>query len=284
MVKQLHAFIAWLLYTSLFAALCALMLCMATESLLLRVLSPFITPLHGYVIGCTLVVYNAHFLIRKNIFTKQDATDRQDWSVRNRQWHFIVCGVGVMLAGVSLLHLSWEIIIASIVLGMLSFMYTLPLLPLGRRLRDWGLVKIFTLTAVWTITTAILPMLYWKQTISNYPMEIAMRFVFMFSLCVAFDIRDSRTDAISGIVTVPNLVGIQRSKKIINAAIVLFLLLAIVQYKRYSVENRLLAEVLTTIASGYILNKAGGDRSDIFYLGLVDGLMLLNGLLVVVLS
>ena len=284
MVKRLYAFIAWLLYTSLFAALCALALCVATETLLLRKLPPLLTALHGYVIGCTLVVYNAHFLIRKNIFTRQAPTDRQNWSLYNRYWHFAVCGIGALLALYCLFYLDWHIILASVVLGALSFAYTLPLLPLGKRLRDWGVVKIFTLTAVWTITTAILPMFYWGMPVVDYPMEIAMRFVFMFSLCVAFDIRDLRADAMSKIITVPNRIGISRSKKLMYASLILFLILAVIQYVRYGIENRLLAELLTTIAAGFVLHKAGGERSDKFYLGYVDGLMLLNGLLVILLS
>jgi 1,4-dihydroxy-2-naphthoate octaprenyltransferase len=174
-----------------------------------------------------------------------------------------------------------QILIGCAVLAVLSFAYSLPILPLKnkRRLKDFGWVKILVLTLVWTIVTSVLPMLYWDVSLSAYPFEILIRFVFLFTLCVAFDIRDMQTDLEAGIATLPNLIGVKNSYRLMDVALVLFVLLSIIQYIRYPIAGRLAGEVITALATKLVINHSKTHSSDRVYLGLVDGMMLLYGLL-----
>ena len=238
-----------------------------------------------------MMVYNAHFLLGHQFFKiKADKTlqllpGRTNWTRRNRHWHFIIFGLGLLLAFYCFLKMHEVLLIISLVLGVLSFAYTIPLLPpelLGvRSLRDWGLSKIFTLTAVWTIVTCILPMLFWNKNPLSYPYEIAMRFVFMFALCVAFDVRDMETDLKRKIQTLPNLIGFQKSMWLMKGTLVLFLVLSVIQYWRYPSVGRLVAEILTTILCFVVLKKVTPQRNEQYFLGWVDGMMLVYGLLII---
>ena len=244
MQHVLKSFTDWLLYTSVFAACCAISLCLATERLILGAL-PQPSELHAFIAGSTLVVYNAHFLLRR---TEARKSDRYRWTLTHRYWHLIMVITGLSLIAFSLFFVSREILLTCLLLGVLSFGYTFPLLPFGQgRLRDYGWVKILTLTLVWTITTAVLPMLHWNVSVYAYPLELLIRFVFLFTLCIAFDVRDMQTDMREDILTIPNVIGINRSYSLMYFTIVVFALLCIFQYFRVGNETHLLIAAIVSI-------------------------------------
>lgn len=277
----LKKFTDWILYTSVFAALCAVSLCVATERLIIHHLPVLFSPLHQFIAGSTLMVYNAHFLFKRSL---PKISDRYAWTKKYRYWHFIIFFIGIFLSAINLFSLSENILIACIILGALSFTYTLPILPFNTRLRDSGLVKIITLTLVWTIVTSVLPMLYWQDSLTNFPFEIIMRFVFMFTLCIAFDIRDMQTDMNVSIRTLPNVLGLKNSYKLIHVSLLTFFILCMVQYIRYPDAGRLFGEIFIVILTKYAINYCKKYPSDKNYLGLVDGMMLLYGFVIVIAS
>lgn len=171
---------------------------------------------------------------------------------------------------------SLKIFLCCIVLALLSFAYSLPLLPFTekRKLRDFGWVKILVLSGVWTIVTSVLPILYWDKSLSAFPYEILLRFVLLFILCLAFDIRDMQTDLQAHIYTLPNKIGERNTYRLINWMIVLFLALGIIQYLRYPSLLRLTGDLLTTLLTWLAIRYTKKHPSDKAYLGLVDGIML----------
>ena len=267
------AFINWILYTSVFAALCALGLCMATERLILQTMPPLFTPLHIFILGSSLVIYNIHYVIKK---AAPGISDRFRWTQRNRHWHWILLITGLLLCNVFWWMFSLEIFLCCVVLAVLSFAYSLPLLPLkGKRLRDFGWIKILVLSGVWTIVTSVLPILYWDKQLSAFPYEILLRFVLLFILCLAFDIRDMQTDLQADIYTLPNKIGVRNTYLLIDIMIVLFVILGIIQYLRYPSLLRLTGDLLTALLARLAVGYTKKHPSDKAYLGLVDGIMLI---------
>src|SRR5690606_36460976 len=108
-------------------------------------------------------------------------------------------------------------------------------------------------TGVWTIVTSILPMLYWQTTVVNFPFEVAIRFVFMFTLCVAFDIRDMQTDVEAGIITLPNLIGLKNSYRLIDIALLLFVVFCSIQYAKHPSAVRITGVLLTAIITKMVI-------------------------------
>ena len=271
----------WILYTSTFAACCAVGLCMATEHLLVGETTRLWSPLHILIFGGVLVVYNTHFVLKKST---PELSDRFGWSQHYKFWHYLIILSGVALISVNLFSLTREIIVACIILSVLSFAYSIPLLPLAnkKRLRDYGWVKIILLTSVWTIVTAVFPILINNKEVSDYPFEILIRFTFLFSLCLAFDIRDMQTDTGDGIATVPGIIGVKRSYQVIDCSLVLFMIFSIIQYIRYLVPSRLMAEIATVMITKMIMMYTKRNASDRVYLGMVDGVMLFYSLLILV--
>lgn len=275
----IYRMINWLLYTSLFAAACSTGLCMATERLLIARIPPLFTALHALVFGSTLIVYNAHYIIKR---AAPNTSDRYAWTQKNRYWHFIFFISGITICISSLFFLSWKILLGCVVLGFLSFAYSIPLLPFAnkKRIRDFGWIKITVLTSVWTIVTSVLPMLYWDKSLTAYPYEILIRFVFMFILCVAFDIRDMQTDLDSDIFTLPNLIGLKNSYRLMDLAILLFMVLCTIQYIRYPSGTRFAGELITAVVTKMAINYTKTHATDRVYLGLIDGMMLFYAIMV----
>lgn len=281
--KAIHSLVDWILYTSMFAAMCAVALCMATEHLLLNAIPELFTSLHLLVFCSTLFVYNTHYLLKKST---PELSDRYGWSQQHKYWHYLFLAIGILGCVISVFLLPWELLVACGVLGVLSFSYSIPVLPINyekRRLKDFGGVKLVVLTTVWTIVTAVLPILYHDHNIIEYPYEILMRFVFMVTLCVAFDIRDMQTDMDNGIATLPNMIGVKGSYKVMSIAMILFIAMSIGQFLRYPSARRLIAELVVALCTKLAVDYARKYPSDRAYLGLVDGMMLLYGLLILLL-
>lgn len=268
----------FVLFTSLFSALCAVALCMATEKLLLHGMPPVFSSLHFFIMGCTLVVYNVHYLIKKST---AELSDQYAWVQKNRKWNyaFLILGFLLSIAFVfQMPHAVWQV---CMLLALFSFAYSLPILPLKQkhRLKDFGWVKIILLAIVWTSVTAVLPILFWHSSLLQFPFELLIRFVFLFVLCLAFDVRDMEVDLEAGIYTLPNKIGLQNTDTLIRVLLFVFFALALIQYFRFALLLRLIINIVSALLTLIAIRFVRKYPSDYNYILLLDGQMLLNGIL-----
>ncbi len=273
------AIIKRILYSSLFAACCAVGLSMATERLLLGERPYFFTFLHGFIAANTLCIYNIHYYV-KNI--QPGVSDRADWSRRHRWLHVFFIFGGAVFSLICLWFLPFKVICVSIFLGVLALGYSLPVLPFPqkKRLKDWGILKLILLSTVWTSVTVVMPMFYWNKRFEAYDVEFLLRFVFMLPLCIAFDIRDRDTDKENSIYTLPNAIGLSASYRLMYFCEFLFLTLAVWQYVRYPVLHRLISGIVIMSIASLVLFYSKKVKTDVFYLLFVDGMMLLYAALI----
>ncbi len=248
---------------------------MATERLINNNPPFLINDLHILVFGGTLVVYNTPRIAK--MLRRVQAGRR-----KYHKWYILFFTAGIILAGIGSYRQSNTIMLASGLLGVVAFSYYLPVLPFKdrKRLRDFGSIKIFVLTGVWTVATSILPMLFWQKNIVEYPFEIIIRFVLVFILCVLFDLRDMKPDLKSNIYTLPNKVGIQNSYRLIYTSLALYSVLSIFQYLKHPIPERLAGAGITAAATWLVTQYVKKQPGDRVYLLLVDGIMLLYALLV----
>lgn len=247
---------------------------MATEKLMLGYLPPFFNVLHLFVAANTIVIYNTHYYIKK---LEPGISDRADWSRENKWVHPFLIALGCLASGICLFYLNFSVISVSLGLGVLSFAYSLPILPFTqkKRLKDWGLLKLVLLALVWSFVTVLIPMVYWQKHFQDYEVEFFMRFCFMIPLCIAFDIRDMETDKQHKIFTIPNAIGIQNTYRLIDFFLFLFGVLAIWQFFRYPLPFRLLSAFLIIIFSKVAITFSKKASTDIYYLFIIDGMMLM---------
>jgi len=236
---------------------------------------PLTDNLHLLVFGSTLVVYNLPRMLPRAYGSPRPRHPL-------RPWFFVLfaCGIAIMIPGVLQLHRN--ILLTGAVLGIFAFSYFLPSLPGRRRLRDYGLVKILVLTAVWTVATAILPMMYTGAAVTNYPFELLLRFVFVFALCVLFDIRDMELDSSRNIRTLPNRIGVKSAYILVHVSLLLFVVLSVLQHFRHPHPGRLLAAIVTAIVTALVAEYVRRHPGHKAFVAMTDGMMLFYAILVIV--
>jgi 4-hydroxybenzoate polyprenyltransferase len=236
-----------------------------------------LSPLHYLVIGSTLLEYNVHHLANR---TKGGPM----WAPGAVRWHWAVSIVGLALCMYALPHLPLSVIIGCGVLGLISFAYSTPLLPFRykRRLKDYGLVKIHVLTGVWVAVCTILPGLYWNIPFHTYWIEVIVRALLIFPLCIAFDIRDAEADLAIGINTLPNTLGIKAAYLAVNLTLCAFLLGGLIRCIYRHEPTEMAAYIISAAAAWFSIHLARRKPSPYVYLVLIDGVMLLYGVLQVI--
>ena len=134
---------------------------------------------------------------------------------------------------------------AILVLGLVSTLYAIPLLPKSGNLRNLGGMKIFVVALIWTGFTVFLPIL---DTGANNAWDLyilgTQRFILVLALILPFEIRDLQWDS-KDLKTLPQLVGISRTRQLGALLMVLFFVLTFFKDEVNLVE--ILARALLSI-------------------------------------
>ena len=115
-------------------------------------------------------------------------------------------------------------------LGVVTFLYAIPLLPrkyfldASKNLRAVSGLKIYIIAFVWSITTVIIPLINAETTINNdIIIALFQRFFFVVVLTLPFEIRDMQFDNLK-LGTIPQRIGVKQTKVIGIALLILFCL------------------------------------------------------------
>ncbi len=134
------------------------------------------------------------------------------------RWSIIFSG---LVAGISFLFLSRYIQAVVVVLGVVSVLYPLPILPFEKikRLRDIPLVKVLLIAFVWSGQAVLLPAIDMYGAPHWFTNQVAFlwmsQFVFILFITIPFDIKDMHVDSVTGVTTLPSMLGEQFSKHVI---------------------------------------------------------------------
>lgn len=124
-----------------------------------------------------------------------------------------------------LVQLETKIWVAVGILGVVSSLYAVPMLPNAGNLRSLGGLKIFLVALVWTGFTVVLPAMDANLKF-DWDLWVLMtqRFILVLALILPFEIRDLQWDA-PELKTLPQVIGVKNTKRLgIVFVLVLFLL------------------------------------------------------------
>jgi 4-hydroxybenzoate polyprenyltransferase len=277
-LKKLLEFI---LFSSIFISACAVGFCIETNILLGLPLNSF--SFYCFVFGATLLQYNLHYSTKK-IAVKN--SERLRWSHNNKKVHFFLLIVGALLIFFSFFsfHLKHFLILGC--LAAISFLYSFPFLPLGkkRRIKDYGLLKIVTLSLLWTLVTVWFPVNTLPVNELLFMFVFGKRFIFMFILCLLFDVRDIEIDRKEKINTLPVMLGRKKSYNLSYGLLVVFLAITLLQYFYLPQLSFFIAMVLSALITFIMIERTKKTNTDFIYLAGIDGMMLLQALLVYLFS
>ncbi len=150
-----------------------------------------------------------------------------------------------------LLKLSFDINSKSYVLLipliLATFFYSVPFLFQRKNFRSMTNLKLFLITITWSAVTVLLPLKNAEISFSNDVWFVFIqRFLILFAITIPFDIRDIDFDN-PEIKTLPQTLGVQKSK--IIGVIALFLFFLIEFLKDLKTENTLLMTMFITVIS-----------------------------------
>ncbi len=236
---------------------------------------------HGFyffVFGATLVQYNLHYVSKK---VAVDGSPRFAWTHYRKKTHYVLIAVGTLMIFYSLFTFELVHYFILLVLGLISFLYSFPFLPFARkkRLKDFGVVKIFVLSLVWTLVTVWFPASTFTYHTELFYFVLVKRFIFMFVLCLVFDIRDMKVDKEAGILTIPVLVGRDRAYSLSYALLIFFILIVLIENLLYP-GRFLIPFLISVIATTAVIQYSKKNNSDITCLFGIDGMMLLQSILI----
>ena len=269
--------VSFFLFSSIFISSCAVAFCVETNVLLHLPLNRI--SFYCFVFGTTLAQYNLHYLIKT---TAVQNSQRLEWSFLNKTLHKILLGAGICLVLFSFLSFRLHHFIVLGVLGIVAFLYSFPLIPAGRkkRIKDFGLLKITTLALMWTIVTVWFPVVNFSFDRTLFGLVFFARFVFMFILCLLFDIRDIEVDRKENINTVAVRLGKTNSYLLANYSLLLFVGLSFACCYFAHDYGGLTASLISAGITFLAISFTKNSHSDFVYLAGIDGMMLVQALLV----
>jgi hypothetical protein len=264
----------FLLFTSIYIAGCAVVM---TYQTFLLFDYPVNSTLLYFVWFGTLCSYNFHWLLTP---APASTANKASWHYKHRLLHIILAGIGLVGASYYGFHLLafWPWLLS---IAFITFLYSAPKLPfpIFRRLQKIAVAKTAFLTLVWTYVTAILPLVintnHWSITQHLY---IFNRFYFIYAICILFDNRDKESDRLQGIRSLVTNITDKGISVLFWTTIAVTLLsnIALFYFLPLIEAVTFFIPLLLLCLMNIPINKT---ESDYYYYFILDGLMMLSGLL-----
>lgn len=246
--------------------------------------------LHPYVFiifFATLFEYNIHRLIL--VLTNKDGLnhDRHSWIKKNPEQFYFVVFFSIIGFLASILLAKVQVLFALAPIGLLTIFYSLPFFKKIKyvfRLREIPFLKIFLISFVWSVVTILLPIIQSNITYDKGHILLMLieRFIFVFAITIPFDIRDISDDRVSGLKTIPILIGQKKSIAVANISLLLFTIICLVHYPMYKLTFILPGLILSALTTLFFLNNKALRSLYYYHYGILDGTMILQGFLVII--
>lgn len=153
-------------------------------------------------------------------------------------------------------------LIWSLIFGLLTLLYALPVFSKRRNLRSFSGMKIFIIALVWAGVTVVLPVSEREEVLlENVTMELLQRFLLVLAWIIPFEIRDLRYDLLQ-LRTIPQRVGVMKTK--ILGLVLLTAAVFIEGLKAYTASASLTAFIFTAAVSAGFIWKAR-ERQTAYY-------------------
>lgn len=252
------------------------MLCLQTQYVLSGNLH--ISTIAIFSFFATLLLYSAHRLV--SFSRMRNRADRARFNRIYRYRNLLI--INVFTTGITCIALFFTLQrstqLALILPAVISTGYAIPLLPQGKRFRDFGLVKIFLIAISWSVVTVILPALELNlHQNTSIIMIFLERSCFIFAIAIPFDIRDISFDTSNQVKTIPQMIGLGTAKCLGIGSLFLMLGFAWINYTFaiYTLDQWI-GLVASALLTGLLIWFSNEYRSDYYFMGGLDGMLLLQ--------
>lgn len=249
-------------------------------------MEPQLFPYLFLIFFATLCEYNVHRFV--TVITNKDAlnSEKHKW-VKNNLIPFYALVIASIIGFVIVAFLTKkEVLITLAPIAALTLFYSVPVYGNKKsifRLREIPYLKIFVISFTWSATTVLLPLIHSGQKYDSLHVVLMLleRFVFILAITIPFDIRDMDVDRKANTKTIPLLIGKNRSETLSYISAFLFLVITFLHYYMYNQPLILIAMVLSALSTFSFLKWDKAKQSTLYHYAILDGTMLLQGLLVI---
>ncbi len=276
MLKSIFQFF---IFSSLFIAFGAVVMLYQLSLLFLTVHISF--AFYLFVFFSTICSYNFHWYLTQQ---SVNGSERLNWSVRNKSLHLILYFIG--LAGAAccfvLLRQHWF----WIALGtFVTFLYSAPKIPqkIFIGLRRIAVGKTLFLAFVWMYVTTLLPLLVaglpWQK---GFTWLACSRFFLIYAICILFDYRDRDDDKAAGIRSMITWLNEKNINYLFFFSLLLFVVFSLLLHTSGIGLPAIGLLLIPGLLLGALYNYSKKNFSDYHYYFVLDGLMMLSGLLMII--
>lgn len=268
-------FTRFLLFYHIVIAVSAAALCVQTK--LFYSLFEYPLTLIAFVFFATLLSYNLHFSFAA---TKSSSSEQLEWFREAKN-------ATIILNILSLIATLWfwrkiRSINTHIVLAILfNAAYTAPLLlknPI-KLPSVLTFIKSYFIGFVWAYATVVLPLAFFEvEPNVNEVFLFISRLLLVALATMIFDYRDRLRDFEMGVHTPANIMNEQQFQVFFIINVVLYSFSVVFLAIRFETYLHLL-QLIPGVVAIYLLRISKRQNSDYFYLGWVDGLLILSSLL-----
>jgi 4-hydroxybenzoate polyprenyltransferase len=275
----LRKIVDFIVFSSLYVALCAVLLIWQTSQLLLDMSPP--GRLMGFAFFATVCSYNFHWYLTPR---SVNPSRRVQWTHHHRVIHFVLYLVGALGAAVYFFYLT-PFVVALLPAILLTFLYSAPKLPqkIFRGLRRVAIGKTLYLAFVWVYVTTVLPIIIagarWHP---SFIIFTASRFFFIYACCLIFDYRDREDDRAHGIVSMITLLPEKGIDRLFYSSMILFFLTSVTLHHYHYPVFYILLLLIPGVVVTAIYREAKRNFSDDLYYILLDGMVMFSSLLMLI--
>jgi len=279
--KQIAIF---LIESNLYIALSASVLTFATQLLLHQ--QPGFHPYLFIIFFATFFDYNLHRLYTLHFAKAALQGQRHAWLLRNKGLFYMLMALASVGFLISISQAKSEVLLVLMPFAALTIFYSIPFLRWKNknwRLRDLPYIKLFLIAGNWTMITILLPLIQYGKTVDDTEVLwiIAERFFFVLALCIPFDIRDIDTDRQAGLSTIPNTIGVKKSWQVAFLCVIISAIISTIHYLNNEQISYLIAFLISATLTIIALSIAKRRLYNLYLYGVIDGMMLLQAILVI---
>jgi len=269
------------IFSSLYIALCAVLMVYQTNHLLH--LHYQTGELYLFVFFSTIYSYNFHWYLTPHTKTEMI---RVNWTQKHKTLHLVLYLVGLIGSAWFALRLieHWQSLAGAV---FLTFLYSAPKLPLRpfAILKKIAVGKTIFLGFVWMYVTTLLPIIFSEQQFQIYYLLFCIsRFFLIYSICIVFDYKDRQQDKEEGIRSMITYLDDRGIDVLFYISVCLFALSTVLLHF-YGFQFYIIALLLLP---GFVLvalyKTVKRNFSDYLYYFVLDGLMMVSALFTSLLS
>ncbi|HEY0733103.1 MAG TPA: hypothetical protein VGD33_11830 [Chitinophagaceae bacterium] len=265
----------FLLFSSIFIAICAVLMCYQTFILFDHHADAAIL---AFVFFATICSYNFHWYLTPSIY---GLSRKIEWSFEHKKLHFLlfITGlIGSIYFGLVFIH-HWKWLLGT---ALITFLYSAPKIPHPalRWLRNIALAKTIFLALVWTHVTVVLPIALSGLPIDEGERIFAInRFFLIYPICILFDYRDRKEDIKEGIRSMITDFSDRGIDILFWGSLFVFSGTQIILWLFYFNLPETIILLIPALILAFIYGSSKSNGSDYRFYLVLDGLMALSALI-----